>query len=450
MAPFARALTFLVFPIALVESGLPSVLARATAPATAAAGAPTIDHKPVGCLVARRYARLDACVTPAEQVARARVYFRPPADANWYYVEMKPEASCLSGVLPRPSAKLVGRTVDYYLDVVDRGLRATRTAEFSPLVVAQAGECSKDPVAVPLAHASVTVFPSMPAGFVPGGISTGVIAAAVVGGGAATAGVIVAANHGSEPTTSATTPAPTGGVPPTPPTPPTPPSPSTTPLAIACTASPRSGTRPLRVQFTTSAEGGTGVFDFSWTFGDGSSATSRNPTHVYETAGSFLARVTVTSGTESRACDRDITVTPPPAPTPPSTYPFGLVQRITWTSQLDVPGARGQVVFHAHGLWISYPGPGLSHGIVDLPEPTYSLRGGGEESRTVRVEAQIVDAQGRPGIWRFGLEPGGPQLVRPETLRVVAGSLAEVGPNAVSFRMRGEPGERVVFTFRWW
>jgi len=37
---------------------------------------PAIDHAGVGCMVAERFAGLDARFTPADDVGRARAYFR--------------------------------------------------------------------------------------------------------------------------------------------------------------------------------------------------------------------------------------------------------------------------------------------------------------------------------------------------------------------------------------
>ncbi len=34
----------------------------------------------------------------------------------------------------------------------------------------------------------------------------------------------------------------------------------------------------------------------------------------------------------------------------------------------------------------------------------------------------------------------------PGSVRVVAGDVAEIGPDQVAFRLAGQPGERVVFT----
>ena len=36
-----------------------------------------IDHKAVGCIVVGKYPKMGACFTPAAELARSRVYFRP-------------------------------------------------------------------------------------------------------------------------------------------------------------------------------------------------------------------------------------------------------------------------------------------------------------------------------------------------------------------------------------
>src|SRR6266567_1801482 len=59
------------------------------------------------------------------------------------------------------------------------------------------------------------------------------------------------------------------------------------------TASPSSGTAPLTVQFTDSSTGN--IAGWLWNFGDSTAAsTERNPTHIYLTAGTFTASLTVT------------------------------------------------------------------------------------------------------------------------------------------------------------
>ena len=68
-----------------------------------------IDHKAVGCIVVGKYPKMNACFTPAADLARSRVYFRPEGVASWYYVDMKSEQPCFTGTLPRPGKKLVGK-----------------------------------------------------------------------------------------------------------------------------------------------------------------------------------------------------------------------------------------------------------------------------------------------------------------------------------------------------
>jgi hypothetical protein len=103
---------------------------------------------------------------------------------------------------------------------------------------------------------------------------------------------------------------------------------------------------------------------------------------------------------------------------------------VRWSSQLDVAGASAQVV--VNGRTAAFVGQGRSVG-------------GADAARGVnRVEATLVRADGRAGTWRIELD----SAVTPGSLRVLAGDVVTAGPTAVVFRMRGQPGERVVFAFR--
>src|SRR5512145_482082 len=49
---------------------------------------------------------------------------------------------------------------------------------------------------------------------------------------------------------------------------------------------PRSGGKPLTVQFTDQSNPGSGtITSWAWSFGDGGTSASRNPSHVYESEG---------------------------------------------------------------------------------------------------------------------------------------------------------------------
>ncbi|HNQ78121.1 MAG TPA: PKD domain-containing protein [Acidobacteriota bacterium] len=62
----------------------------------------------------------------------------------------------------------------------------------------------------------------------------------------------------------------------------------------AATASPTSSAHaPLTVTFSCSASGGTAPYSYLWDFGDGASSTEANTTHIYNSVGTFTAKVIV-------------------------------------------------------------------------------------------------------------------------------------------------------------
>ena len=70
--------------------------------------------------------------------------------------------------------------------------------------------------------------------------------------------------------------------------------------AAAFTGSPRSGTAPLEVHFTDISTGQPAAW--SWDFGDGTTSTLQNPTHVYSDGGSYTVSLAVANlfGADSR------------------------------------------------------------------------------------------------------------------------------------------------------
>ena len=88
-------------------------------------------------------------------------------------------------------------------------------------------------------------------------------------------------------------------------------------LQVSATGNPNSGTAPLTVNFQTIVGGGLSPYTYSWTFGDGSTSHTANPSHTYSSAGTYTAQVIVTdsaSQTQTRSASITITVNPPPSP----------------------------------------------------------------------------------------------------------------------------------------
>jgi len=64
----------------------------------------------------------------------------------------------------------------------------------------------------------------------------------------------------------------------------------------------------------------------------------------------------------------------------------------------------------------------------------------------VIVSGSLVRADGKPGTWRFEAQQG--EAIAPGSLRVQQGEVDLLTPTAVVFRLKGEAGERVSFSYR--
>ena len=96
-------------------------------------------------------------------------------------------------------------------------------------------------------------------------------------------------------------------------TPPPPPPTPTRPVA-SFTHSPTSGPAPLTVKFTDTSTGApTGWW---WFFGDGTTSTDQNPTHVFTTPGAFWVTFAASNAAGSSGPVGVVKVTPPSAPLP--------------------------------------------------------------------------------------------------------------------------------------
>jgi hypothetical protein len=157
-----------------------------------AAQAPTIEHQPVGCVVAKSFPRLVAQFAPPSAVATARVQLQTGNAREWYSVAMAPEGPSYSGILPRPKKSL--KAFRYYIEMVDSGMGTRRTSEYVATVVGNAAECRGKMMASGLATATVLLQVPAGAAVVPLGFEAAGVAAA--GSGAATSAGAAAASSG--------------------------------------------------------------------------------------------------------------------------------------------------------------------------------------------------------------------------------------------------------------
>ncbi len=105
--------------------------------------------------------------------------------------------------------------------------------------------------------------------------------------------------------------------------------PANQPPTVTVSATPTSGLAPLPVSFSSSANDPDGsIVSYSWTFGDGQTATQPFTSNTYTSAGTYTARLTVTDNQgASASASVIVTVT-----TPPATGAVTL-KVMTWNSQ---------------------------------------------------------------------------------------------------------------------
>lgn len=79
-------------------------------------------------------------------------------------------------------------------------------------------------------------------------------------------------------------------------------------VQATASADPAMGSAPLNVTFDGGAQGARGPFTYAWDFGDGSTSTEENPSHIYEQPGNYAAKLTVTD-TSGRTAVTTVAIT---------------------------------------------------------------------------------------------------------------------------------------------
>lgn len=216
---------------------VPGVHPQEQEPPPLPGAAVTIQHEPVGCLIAGEFPLFEASFVPPEGVARARLYFKGAGSSEYLFVEFVPQEGQYVVKIPRPT--MAANPVTYFIQVVTPEGAEVQGPENQAEVVNQPSDCPEGKkIAAVGPPGDVTVFSAAtgsavkPAGFAVGGaLGIGVIALLL--GGATVLGVTAAVtvfNPAPAPPPSPT-PTPTPTPVPTPiPTPTPTPTPSPTPI----------------------------------------------------------------------------------------------------------------------------------------------------------------------------------------------------------------------------
>jgi hypothetical protein len=115
------------------------------APAPALAGeSPRVEHQPLPCTIPGKAVSLCASITDDNQVAKARVYFRPAGEKFYSFVDMVFGGINFCGTLPAPREDKVS-SLEYYVQGVDDEYDAQRTSTFQMNVLPE-GVCEFPPL----------------------------------------------------------------------------------------------------------------------------------------------------------------------------------------------------------------------------------------------------------------------------------------------------------------
>jgi len=140
------------------------------------------------------------------------------------------------------------------------------------------------------------------------------------------------------------------------------------PPTAKAAATPNAGPAPLTVQFSSagSSDPYGQALGYSWDFGDGSTSTTANPSHVYSANGTYTVKLTVTGGGGQTATSTTTVVVGPSPPTAsitaPSTYNAGDTVSFSGTATDPVDGTLP-------GYDYTWQADFISNGVT---QPTYS------------------------------------------------------------------------------
>jgi hypothetical protein len=116
-----------------------------------------IVHEPIGCLVAGRFAVIDATIEPAADVVQARLYFASAVSDERieYWVEMARNDGRFAGRLPKPRA--TASPIRYRIEACSARGPIASTERYVAVVVANESRCPEGARIAPMASSAEAV-----------------------------------------------------------------------------------------------------------------------------------------------------------------------------------------------------------------------------------------------------------------------------------------------------
>ncbi|HEY6329681.1 MAG TPA: PKD domain-containing protein [Blastocatellia bacterium] len=210
---------------------------------------------------------------------------------------------------------------------------------------------------------------------------------------------------------------------------------------VSVTASATSGTAPLTVNFSaTVIDPGATVSTYSWAFGDGQISSQASPSHVYTSAGSYNASLTITdsTGATATASSGAITVAPRPAPQVSITASASSGQAplsVNFSASVNDPGATVSTY-----NWSFGDGQSSSQA---TPSHVYTTVG------SFTVSLTITDSTGASASATTTINTTAPPPPAAPVVSLVASSTSGPAPLPVSFSANvSDPGMQVT-SYSW-
>jgi len=209
----------------------------------------------------------------------------------------------------------------------------------------------------------------------------------------------------------------------------------------AFSGAPTSGLQPLTVQFTDQSVAGTSpISSWLWTFGDGGTSTAKNPSHVYNAAGTYTVSLTVTTadGTNALTKTNYITVNPRVGPTAAFTGSptTGLLPLIVQFTDQSVAGTSTIT----SRLWNFGDD---STATTTNPKHTYQLAG------KYTVTLTVTTADGSDGETKVDYITVTAPVPVPPTADFSAVPTSGPAPLAVQFTDHSTPGTQPITAWLW-
>ncbi|MEM9717930.1 MAG: PKD domain-containing protein [Bacteroidota bacterium] len=185
------------------------------------------------------------------------------------------------------------------------------------------------------------------------------------------------------------------------------------------TATPTSGNAPLVVNFdaSPSSDPDNDPLTYSWEFGDGESGTGLNPSHTYQSLGTYTARLTVSDTELSSTKTLGITVSQAPDTESPS-VPLNLIASnlttttvdLSWNASTDNVGVIAYLIYQNGNSNPIQMQAGTSYTVTGLsPNTTYQFAVAATDAAgNISAQSQAVQVQ--------TLSEGGGECTTPSNL----------------------------------